>query len=67
MLLIPLLNILFRHRHQVDHHCEKYEAPQPKMTQTAQHVQDILGIVFIIVVTSYCGFIDNKTCIRQFW
>ena len=35
-------NFCLSHRHQVEHACEKYEAPQEKMMQTKEHVKQIL-------------------------
>ncbi|XP_066288964.1 AN1-type zinc finger protein 1-like [Branchiostoma lanceolatum] len=34
-------NLCLQHRHQLDHGCEKYQAPQERMTQTKELIQKI--------------------------
>lgn len=37
------ISVIYRHRHQSDHECEKLDTPKPRMAATQQLVKDIIG------------------------
>lgn len=52
--------VVYRHRHQSDHECEKLDTPKPRMAATQQLVQHIIGkyrgirILFLIFSSECC-------------
>lgn len=70
-LMQVFVSVIYRHRHQSDHECEKLDTPQPRMAATQKLVKDIIGkyderqiyttVLFRFVAFNGLGLSKRKT------